>query len=52
MTMSILYISRLEEFFIFIRTLRWKLDEFKDNLLKLDIFLDLINKEKQQKNIL
>ena len=49
MTMSILYIWRLEEFFHFLRSFRWQLDDFKDNLLKLDIFLDLMNKEQKEK---
>ena len=43
MTMSILYIWRLEEFFTFVRSFKWELDEFKDNLLKLDLFLDLVD---------
>lgn len=51
MTMSILYIWRLEEFFHFLRSFKWQLDSFKDNLLKLDIFLDLMNKEENNKII-
>ena len=41
MTMSILYISRLQELWAFIRISKFQLNDFKDNLLKLDLFIDL-----------
>jgi len=45
MTLTLLYVSRINELFNFLRHLKFDIYEFQDNLLKLDIFLDLTSKK-------
>lgn len=51
MTMTLLYVTRMGELFHFLRVFKFRLDEFKDDLLKLDVFLDITKTEKNKISI-
>lgn len=50
MTMTIMYVSRINTIFGFLRMLKFSTNNFVDNLKKLDVFLDITepNKHKTQ----
>jgi len=50
MTLSLLYISRINELFSFFRYFKFDLDRFLDSLLKLNLFLN-ISEKKEYKNL-
>ena len=49
MTLTLLYVGKINELFNFIRYLKFDINDFQDSLLKLDVFLDITSKKKDKK---
>lgn len=49
MTMTLLYVERVSSLFTFLRYIKFRINEFSDSLLKLDLFLDITKNIKSKK---
>lgn len=48
MTLALLYVGKMNDVFNFLRYLKFYIDDFKDQLLKLDLFLDISSPKKEK----